>query len=87
MAAATESLTTTTAVSLIERSVWLLHGIAADESTEADVIEAEAHALAVPDVVLWIYMVVICFFGLVLNLIIVRALVRTKCNGKMFSVV
>lgn len=84
MATATESSTTTIAVSLIEQSVWLLHGIAADESTEAGVIEEEAHELAVPDVVLWIYMAVICFFGLVLNLIIVRSLVRTKCNGKLF---
>lgn len=86
MATAADLSTTTTVVSPIERPVWLLHGIIAGESAEADVIEAEAHALAVPDVVLWIYMVVICFFGLVLNLIIVRALVRTKCNGKLLFV-
>ena len=39
--------------------------------------------LVVPDMVLWIYGIVFCFCGVLLNLLILRILCRTKCKGKI----
>lgn len=35
-----------------------------------------------PDIFIWVYVGVVCFAGLILNFMVIRCLLRSKCNGK-----
>lgn len=37
---------------------------------------------ALPDLIIWIYIGAVVVFGFLLNLIMIGALLKTKCNGK-----
>lgn len=38
-----------------------------------------------PDLVVWIYIITSTFFGLLLNLLVLKSILRIKLNGKSFS--
>lgn len=39
--------------------------------------------LSIPDLDLWIYVVVSVFFGLLFNLLVLRSILRMRSNGKL----
>lgn len=82
MATFNKHLITTTSVPFMttSTSAYVFNGL--KNSSGSNNVDATKYELVMPDMVLWIYVIIICLFGILLNCVIVTSLLRSKCNGR-----